>query len=133
MLDIDHFKNVNDTYGHPIGDGVLKSLSRLLKERLRRSDIVGRYGGEEFVALLLDVEADDAFRIMSEIRTRFSDLRHFSPNKGVFSVTVSCGIATYPEFDSVNSLIDAADQALYAAKAAGRNKVILAERDVKDV
>jgi diguanylate cyclase (GGDEF)-like protein len=130
MLDIDNFKQVNDTFGHPVGDTVLKSLSRLLRQRLRRSDIIGRYGGEEFVALLLEVDASNTFQIMDEIRAHFSEIRHFSPTKGVFTTTFSAGIATFPEFENANSLIDAADQALYAAKAAGRNKVMLAERVV---
>ncbi len=128
MLDIDHFKNVNDTYGHPIGDGVLKSLSRLLKQRLRRSDLLGRYGGEEFVALMFDVDENNALYLMDEIRQLFSDLRHYSPNKGIFTTTFSSGIATFPRFDNANALIDAADQALYAAKTAGRNQVLLASR-----
>ena len=132
ILDIDNFKKVNDTYGHPTGDTVLKSLSRLLKQRLRRSDIVGRYGGEEFVALLLDVDATNTFQIMEEIREHFAELRHFSASKGLFTTTFSCGISTFPEFNNANTLIEAADQALYAAKAAGRNRVMLAERVIQD-
>jgi diguanylate cyclase (GGDEF)-like protein len=132
MLDIDQFKQINDTYGHPVGDTVLKSLSRLLRQRLRKSDIVGRYGGEEFVALLLDVDAANTIQIMDEVRSHFSEIRHFSPARGLFTTTFSCGIATFPEFDNANLLIDAADQALYAAKAAGRNRVVLAERVMMD-
>jgi diguanylate cyclase (GGDEF)-like protein len=125
MMDIDHFKMVNDTYGHSAGDHVLKSLSRLLKQRLRRSDIIGRYGGEEFVALLLDVDAQQAWRIMDEIRGHFSEVEHFATKSGSLHVTFSCGIATYPQFTDPKLLSDAADQALYAAKAAGRNRVVI--------
>lgn len=128
MLDIDLFKQVNDTYGHAAGDNVLKSLSRLLKQRLRRSDIIGRYGGEEFVALLLDVDADRAYRIMDEIRQHFSEIEHFATRSGSLHVTFSCGIATYPEITDPKLLSDAADQALYAAKAAGRNRIVIAHR-----
>lgn len=125
MMDIDHFKMVNDTYGHSAGDHVLKSLSRLLKQRLRKSDIIGRYGGEEFVALLLDVDAQQAWRIMDEIRGHFSEVEHFATRSGSLHVTFSCGIATYPQFTDPKLLSDAADQALYAAKAAGRNRVVI--------
>lgn len=128
MLDIDLFKRVNDTYGHASGDNVLKSLSRLLKQRLRKSDIIGRYGGEEFVALLLDVDANQAYRIMDEIRLHFSEVEHFATKSGSLQVTFSCGIATYPEITDPKLLSDAADQALYAAKAAGRNRIVIAHR-----
>ena len=128
MLDIDLFKQVNDTYGHAAGDNVLKSLSRLLKQRLRKSDIIGRYGGEEFVALMLDVDADQALRIMDEIRLHFSEVEHFATKTGSLHVTFSCGIATYPEYTDPKMLSDAADQALYAAKAAGRNRIVIANR-----
>jgi len=127
MLDIDLFKKVNDTYGHATGDTVLKSLSRLLRQRLRKSDIIGRYGGEEFVVILLDAGEDQAFRVMDEIREHFSEVQHFAPRVGPFSVTFSCGIATYPEFPNAALVTDAADQALYIAKNAGRNKVVRAE------
>jgi diguanylate cyclase (GGDEF)-like protein len=125
MMDIDHFKQVNDAYGHSAGDHVLKSLSRLLKQRLRKSDIIGRYGGEEFVALLLDVDAQLACRIMDEIRVHFSEVEHFATKSGSLHVTFSCGIAAYPEFTDPKLLSDAADQALYAAKSAGRNRVLI--------
>jgi len=126
MLDIDHFKQVNDTYGHAAGDSVLKSLSRLLEQRLRRSDIVGRYGGEEFVALLLDCKADQALVIMDEIRDHFSKIDFYPNETSALSVTFSCGISTFPEYKNAQELSDASDQALYNAKASGRNKIIIA-------
>jgi diguanylate cyclase (GGDEF)-like protein len=129
MLDLDHFKEVNDTYGHPTGDTVLKSLARLLQQRLRHSDVVGRYGGEEFISILLDANKEDAYQVIDEIRQHFSKIQHYSSNQGVFTVTFSCGIATVPEFSTVHALIAAADQALYRAKANGRNQVVLANRD----
>jgi diguanylate cyclase (GGDEF)-like protein len=127
MIDLDHFKKVNDSYGHSVGDSVLKSLSRLLKQSLRRSDIVGRHGGEEFVAILLDTDIAMAFDVIDSIRYHFSQILHFAPNAGEFCVTFSCGIAAYPKFDNVSLLCDAADKALYAAKVAGRNRVVLSE------
>ena len=126
MLDLDHFKVVNDTYGHPTGDSVLKSLARLLQQRLRRSDVIGRYGGEEFVAMMINADKDDAYHIMDNIRQHFSEIQHFSSKYGVFRVTFSCGIAIYPANNSVKTLVDAADQALYQAKTNGRNQVVLA-------
>lgn len=126
MLDLDHFKQINDTYGHAVGDSILKSLSRLLKQRLRKSDIIGRYGGEEFVALLLDVDAAQAHNVMEEIRTHFAEVEHHPTTKGAIYVTFSCGIAAYPDFTTAKQLSDAADQALYAAKDAGRNRVVIA-------
>jgi diguanylate cyclase (GGDEF)-like protein len=126
MMDIDHFKLVNDTYGHAAGDSALKGLSRLLQQRLRRSDIVGRYGGDEFVALLVDCDANRALNIMDEIRVHFSEIEfNLSVGRSI-SLTFSCGISTYPEFQSAESLSDSADQALYLAKAGQRNRVIVA-------
>lgn len=126
MMDIDHFKLVNDTYGHAAGDSALKGLSRLLQQRLRRSDIVGRYGGDEFVALLVDCQAEQALKIMDEIRVHFSEIEFNLSEARSVSLTFSCGISTYPEFISAESLSDSADQALYLAKAGQRNRVIVA-------
>ena len=128
MLDLDTFKNINDTYGHAVGDSVLKSLSRLLRQRLRKSDIIGRYGGEEFVVILLDVDSESAYKVMDGIREHFAEIQHFAPDKGFFSVTFSCGIATFPEFTNATLISDAADQAMYRAKAAGRNQVMTASQ-----
>ncbi len=127
MLDLDNFKTVNDTYGHAVGDTVLISVSRILQQRLRKTDIIGRYGGEEFVALLLDANGTSAFSVMDEIRSHFAKIQHFSPREGRFSVTFSCGIAFYPQFPNAPVLSDAADQAMYAAKSAGRNQIMIAE------
>jgi diguanylate cyclase (GGDEF)-like protein len=127
MMDIDHFKNVNDMYGHSAGDRVLKSLARLLKQRLRGSDTIGRYGGDEFVTLLLDCEAEQAFKIMDEIRVIFSEIKFYPNDESDLSVTLSCGISTFPEFPNAQILSDAADQALYKAKADGRNLIKIAE------
>ncbi|MBM3262297.1 MAG: diguanylate cyclase, partial [candidate division Zixibacteria bacterium] len=92
MTDIDRFKSVNDTYGHPTGDRVLKNLARLIQQRLRQTDIVGRYGGEEFAIILVGADAANAVRLMDEIRERFGQLRQQSDDTE-FYVTLSCGIA----------------------------------------
>ncbi len=123
MLDVDHFKKVNDTYGHPVGDQVLVALSHLLKQRLRNSDMVGRYGGEEFAAILQNVSEDEAVRIVDNIRRDFAALT-FKAGDTEFSCSFSGGVAGFPAMDGAESIVQAADQALYAAKHGGRNRII---------
>jgi diguanylate cyclase (GGDEF)-like protein/PAS domain S-box-containing protein len=122
MIDLDHFKIVNDSYGHATGDRVLKSLAYMLKQRLRGGDTIGRIGGEEFAILLPNTDEKTAARVMSELCEGFAHVHHYSGEKE-FYVSFSCGVATYPEYGSAAELSKAADEALYAAKAAGRNQV----------
>jgi diguanylate cyclase (GGDEF)-like protein len=123
MLDIDFFKKVNDSYGHAAGDNVIRALANLLRQRLRRVDSLGRYGGEEFLVVLPDCSAEQAHRILDEIRQRFAELK-FIAGGGAFSVTLSAGIAsTETTSTDASDLLDKADQALYAAKNGGRNRV----------
>lgn len=124
MLDIDHFKQVNDRFGHAAGDNVLRALANLLRQRLRRIDSLGRYGGEEFAAILPDCTALQAQRILDEIRQRFSELS-FVANGQTFNATLSCGIAQTDHKSPGNILLERADQALYCAKHAGRNQVLI--------
>lgn len=124
MIDLDHFKRVNDTYGHPVGDKVLKSLARLLQQRLRKVDVIGRYGGEEFAVILTDITGPDAVRALDSIRKDLAQIRQ-QGEKIEFTVTFSCGIASYPDFPSAESISNAADKALYRAKHDGRNRVVL--------
>lgn len=124
MLDIDFFKKVNDSYGHAMGDVVISSVAMLMRQRLRQSDVVGRYGGEEFVAVLPECDLSSAQLLMEDIRQRFSVVA-FNHNGSVFTCTLSVGLASSAEFDQASGaeLLVSADEALYAAKHGGRNQV----------
>ena len=123
-IDVDRFAFVNESYGHLTGDRILRSLSRLLLERLRRTDIVGRYGGEEFGVILAGSDCRGAARLVEELRDGFSRLSfHFEGS--CFSVTLSAGIASYPDFVNPSDVIEAADRALRRAKEGGRDRVII--------
>ena len=126
MIDIDFFKKVNDTYGHPAGDRVIKSLSRLLQQRLRKSDAIGRYGGEEFAVILKDTELQSAYTALDNIRRAFEQIVQHS-DTAEFSATFSCGLAAFPEFSTDEDINNAADRALYEAKGLGRNRVVIAK------
>lgn len=129
ILDLDHFKTVNDRYGHPVGDRVLASLSSLLRRRLRQSDIIGRLGGEEFAVILEDMAGDDAARLMERILRDFSELEHQASNGATFRTTFSAGVAALePAVTDLNRWLASADTALYAAKAAGRNRIVSASQ-----
>lgn len=123
MYDIDHFKAVNDRFGHPAGDEVLRELTRRVNEALREADVVARWGGEEFLVLapLSDARgaADLAERLRQTVARR--------PFEGVGTVTISLGVATYEAGETVERLERRVDEALYAAKAAGRNRVVVAD------
>ncbi len=121
MLDIDCFKEVNDSYGHQVGDYVLQNLALYLKQNLRYNDPIGRYGGEEF-AILLDVDENQALTIMDKIRIGFGEFEQESSNQ--FSVSFSCGIAPW-HGQSVKELVSETDQSLYQAKQAGRNCCVI--------
>jgi diguanylate cyclase (GGDEF)-like protein len=131
MLDIDHFKSVNDTYGHPVGDQVIRNLAWLLKGRLRTSDIIGRYGGEEFLVVLRDVGIKDAYAVLDRIRNDFANLPH-AHSGGSLSASFSAGLAAYPDFATDKDLVDAADNSLLVAKSHGRNRIELADAGFSD-
>ncbi|WP_323813785.1 diguanylate cyclase [Cellvibrio sp. NN19] len=125
MLDLDHFKQVNDTYGHPAGDKVIKAVAHLLRQRLRKTDAVGRYGGEEFVAVLPRCSSEEAQALMEDVRQRLRDIT-FNVDQRTFNVTLSAGIAAYrPGIERAEQLLQEADISLYRAKSEGRNRICL--------
>lgn len=128
MCDIDHFKCVNDTYGHQRGDMVLTEVGRVIREHIRSSDHVGRYGGEEFIIILPGARKQDAFIIAEKIRNAFQEAKLLGDE---VELTISCGVAGCPE-DGITKeiLIEKADQALYHAKEQGRNRTVFYENDI---
>ena len=128
MTDIDFFKSVNDTYGHAVGDLVLKTVSKVIKSQLRDYDIAGRYGGEEFLLLLPYTNFEDAKivaeRLRKSIETKKIDISKILPDHKSISVTMSLGVAQYNQSEYEKVFIQNADKALYKAKESGRNKVI---------
>lgn len=126
VIDIDFFKKVNDTYGHLCGDYVLKEVAYMILETLRKTDIVFRYGGEEFVAILTETPLEKAAIPLERLRKKVENYP-FKYNGTEFQVTISVGVSsTEKEFNSASEFLDSADKALYSAKGQGRNRVITA-------
>ena len=126
MLDIDHFKKVNDSYGHPAGDAVLRQLAAVLREQTREVDTVARYGGEEFVIVAPESDGSSAKLVGERIRKAVAGTAFILPDGREIGVTVSIGIACYPRCaDGAEAMIERADKALYLAKREGRNRVYL--------
>jgi diguanylate cyclase (GGDEF)-like protein len=127
MFDIDHFKRINDTYGHPTGDEAIRLVSRLFKECAREVDICGRYGGEEFVAVLLGTGASGAKVFCERLRNAIAARSVVGPDHAVVQFTVSLGIAEFnSEIETPHQWLELADQALYRAKTGGRNQTQIA-------
>jgi diguanylate cyclase (GGDEF)-like protein len=124
MLDIDHFKAINDTHGHLTGDSVLRGLAAILSKRLRPNDRLGRYGGEEFCAILPETPARNAGRIAEELRA-LVEAHAFVAEDSKVRVTISIGVGTLQEGMDVAALYRSADEMLYKAKRSGRNRVCL--------
>ncbi len=124
MLDIDNFKSINDTYGHLIGDEVLKEIATVLKFYLRANTIVGRLGGEEFGIILPGISKDDAKNIAERLR-KIIENRKIHINDETIKITASFGVTQAKKDDTVESLIERADKALYEAKKTGKNKVVV--------
>lgn len=131
MLDVDHFKRVNDSYGHPVGDQVLSILARTLVGWVRKTDVVGRYGGEEFAVLLLDTTPQAVFEVLENFRKHFAQIM-FDGQPEKFSLTISIGVAGSASCDDAAAIFDEADRALYLAKNNGRDQVVLAESGVAE-
>jgi diguanylate cyclase (GGDEF)-like protein len=125
LCDLDRFKSVNDTYGHQVGDAVLKQLARILKNEAREIDRVGRYGGEEFMLLLPGTVLDAAVTFAERAR-KAVEAHTFTFEGGTLQRTMSCGVAAWPHprIGDCDALVKAADDALYVAKETGRNRVI---------
>jgi diguanylate cyclase (GGDEF)-like protein len=124
MVDLDHFKDVNDLFGHPAGDRVLRVVARVLRRQLRTSDLVGRYGGEEFSIILPETRGIKAFELADRIRQALAREAFDLGEDHQVRLTVSIGMATFPtDAEQVENLVKVADDALYAVKKAGRNRV----------
>jgi diguanylate cyclase (GGDEF)-like protein len=128
MIDIDHFKNFNDSYGHLIGDRILYEVAQILRETLRVHDIVGRYGGEEFGLLMPETDLKGALVVAERYRKRVEDYMLLEEDMEL-RVTISLGVATYPHprINTIDDLIRLADNALFEAKKNGRNRVEVTE------
>ncbi len=127
MIDIDHFKKVNDEHGHLVGDEALRQVAQIVRHTLRPMDVVGRYGGEEFTAVLPETDRDAAYATAERVREQIN-AQPLILGKESLCIAVSIGVACYPDHgQDINTLFNASDAALYAAKGAGRNRVFMAE------
>jgi diguanylate cyclase len=121
VIDIDHFKRINDTFGHLAGDKALKALAMRLRQNVREVDIVARYGGEEFVVIMPNTDGEAAYKVAEKLRSAIASAGFHYRQKPV-NITVSCGLASFREEDESDSVFQRADDALYGAKTAGRNR-----------
>jgi diguanylate cyclase (GGDEF)-like protein len=129
MLDVDHFKQFNDGFGHPAGDEVLRQFARVLADTRRANDVVARYGGEEFAIILVDTAKFTAAKVAERVRERIYSHDFAEAALRAGRISVSIGVATFPDDGGdAEALVRAADAALYAAKRAGRNRVVLASQ-----
>ncbi len=132
MCDMDYFKQVNDKFGHDVGDTVLKETSHILKKCVREADIVIRFGGEEFLILLIDSEAGNGMAVAEKIRLTVEE-HNFKTNEGILKKTISMGVCDFPhDADGFWQAIKFADVALYKAKDSGRNRCIQFSNDLWD-
>jgi diguanylate cyclase (GGDEF)-like protein len=125
MIDVDYFKNYNDKYGHLVGDAILREVAATIKENIRQIDLLGRYGGEEFILVLTETGSEQSKFVAERIRKAVEEkqIKVYDENLGI---TISIGVATFPKDAEVpQAIIEKADQALYCAKEAGRNRVCL--------
>ena len=128
MLDIDQFKNLNDTYGHPFGDAVIGIVGQFIQNCVGAAGIAARYGGEEFAVLLPNCDAVEAEKMGQTIRLRVENgkIKRRKDDEAIGGITISGGIALWKSGEDPASVVDRADKALYAAKHAGRNRIVIA-------
>jgi len=133
MIDIDHFKKFNDTYGHQVGDQVIKLMAAVLRENVRENDLAARYGGEELIAVLPGIDIEACKQVAERIRTVIAErrIRRRTTGEEISSITISVGVGEFRLGESAESLIERCDRALYLAKRQGRNRV-LTENDTED-
>jgi diguanylate cyclase (GGDEF)-like protein len=124
MLDIDVFKEVNDRYGHDVGDKVLVNITETARRTLRKSDLFGRLGGDEFAGLLMDADVAQAFTLLDRLRGKIAAVR-IEVRDQVISFTASIGVTSIAPADTYDTALKRADEALYRAKATGRNRVFV--------
>jgi len=130
LLDIDHFKQVNDNYGHPVGDDVLVKITELISGQIRKNDIFSRYGGEEFALILKDTNKTESIVIAEKLRKSIMDYDFDIDidTREVLHITISAGVAQFNDkYETFGSMVQVADKALYKAKNSGRNKVVISE------
>ncbi len=125
QLDIDHFKPVNDTHGHSTGDRALQAFASTVRASVRDTDVLARWGGEEFVLMLAETGPEDARELLDRVRQAVEALE-ITHSAGVLHLTVSAGLAQHRTGDTIDHTLERADQALYTAKALGRNRVVMA-------
>jgi diguanylate cyclase (GGDEF)-like protein len=124
MGDIDNFKHANDTYGHPAGDIILKEVADIIQSKCRQIDVVGRYGGEEFIVMLSGAKGKDASDVGEKIRAAV-EAKKFKFGDVTYSTTISLGVVQYSDEKNKDELVARADKALYEAKKTGKNKVVI--------
>nr|MDP2191260.1 GGDEF domain-containing protein [Rhodoferax sp.] len=129
MFDLDRFKRINDNYGHLTGDKVLKETAQILKNGLRDHDIIARFGGEEFVAVLTNVTSEAAMEVAERIRQNCHDTRVSAPNDEVIQLSTSVGVTQYETGEAIEATLERVDECLYVAKEQGRNRVIHRQSD----
>nr|WP_226818744.1 GGDEF domain-containing protein [Acidithiobacillus montserratensis] len=127
IMDLDHFKQVNDQYGHDLGDRVLQEMAGILQNTLRANDVITRYGGEEFVLLMPETSAEGARHILERLQMRLGQ-QHFETRDKALQVSFSAGVARWQKNSSQEQIIALADQAMYQAKKAGRKRIYLADQ-----
>lgn len=129
LIDVDHFKRINDTFGHLVGDAVLRQLSKELQQNLRAEDLAGRYGGDEFCVILPSRSLHQAKEIMERMTQVFGEFRH--ADEPDLRVSLSVGLASYrAEYEDASAWLNEADKALYIAKKTGRNKISMGAADL---